>query len=88
MACQQGAEVGLALNELQYIILHLDSNTTSEQALSEKELLVLYAKQPMEIIGDQLKSPLESKYYSNIYEVNVDHYRTNAISIQVHCLIF
>ena len=44
----RGAKMSKALNELNKIALHSKSNTTSEHATtSEKDLLIVYAKQPM-----------------------------------------
>ena len=49
------AKVSLALSRTNLVVLYSDSNTTSEHAPQvEKNILILYAKQPMEITRDKL----------------------------------
>ena len=46
----RGAKTSLALNELEWVAIHSNSNTTSKHVLqlARLSLLILYAKQPME----------------------------------------
>ena len=54
----KGAKMSLALNELEWVASHSNSNTTSKHVLQVERLsfLILYAKQPMENHRGQLLS--------------------------------
>ena len=54
-----GAKMSLTLTISKYVALHSNSNTTSKHATNGK--YILYAKQPMGNVGDQLpmKNPIE-----------------------------
>ena len=57
LACQNGADVSLALHDTKWVALHANSNTTSEHAPSQsgKNEMIDMRNNKWQIVGDQLR---------------------------------